>query len=105
MEINNHWQLTAIPTSNCNNKTCDCCGEQNTRVTGKTTTKSTEQLDLCLRWQQTNHQHPYLNMCPRRDSLLIQQSSERMWISHMVVVRISLPTTQSCPTSTQPGGF
>lgn len=40
----------------------------------KTTTKSTEQLDLCLRWQQTNHQHPYLNMCPRQDSLLTRRS-------------------------------
>lgn len=62
----------------------------------KTTTKSAEQLDLCLRWQQTNHQHPYLNMCPRQDSLLTQQqSSERMWISHTVVVRISPPPVKA----------
>lgn len=38
----------------------------------ETTTKSTEQLDLCHRWQQTNHHYPYLNMCPRPNSLLTQ---------------------------------
>lgn len=69
----------------------------------KTTTKSTEQLDLCHCWQQTNHWHPYLNMCPRPNSLLTQsrraeESRERIWFSHMTVVRISLPATQSSPT-------
>lgn len=34
-----------------------------------------------------------------------QQSSERMWISHTVVVRIGLPTTQSCPTSASQEAF
>lgn len=44
---------------------------------GETTTKSTEQLDLCHRWQQTNHKHPYLNMCPGPTSLFTRRVEQR----------------------------
>lgn len=99
----------AAPTSNCNNKTWDSRwrAEYNSD-SEKSTTKSTEQLDLCHLWQQTNHQHPYLNMCPGPNSLLTQSKrGEEGWdLVEPHDGSENQPPHHSKPSYlSQPGGF
>lgn len=86
------------------------CRTQYNSDSEETTTKSTEQLDLCHCWQQTNHYPPYLNMCPRPKALLAQrrteeESREGICFSHMMVVRICLLFPHSSPTFSSQRAF
>lgn len=106
MEINNHLPdatRTTVPTSNCNHETWDCSGEQNTTVTLR---KQQQRAQSSLTFGTVGSKpitSTHIWTCAPGQTHSSRRAGEErregIWFSHMMVVRISLPTTHSSPTS------
>lgn len=112
METNNHLPdatHTAVPTSDCNNKTWDCGGEQNTTVTLRNQQQRAQSsLTFATIGSKPITSTHIWTCAPGQTHSLHRAREERrdgIWLSHMMVVRISLPTTQSLPTSPSQEAF
>lgn len=115
MGINNDLpdasHTTLHPTSNCNNETWDCSGEQNTTVTLR---KQQQRAQSSLTFATVGSKpitSTHIWTCApgqtRSSHRAGEERREGIWFSHMMVVRISLlpPHHSQLSYLSQPEGF